>query len=121
MSIMTNKKDIERAIKRANANPNVQFSENDLIDNEEFKPENIKVKISMYLDSDVLKELKKKVPGGKGYTTLINEMLREWLFERPHDHLVTQADLEEALENFGKDILKRFATGETKSRKASSR
>lgn len=45
------------------------------------KPENIKVRINTYIDSDILRELKKKAEkSGLKYQTLLNQTLRNALF-----------------------------------------
>jgi len=42
---------------------------------EDFKDENVKIRITTFVDMDVYKQLK-KLAGDRGYQTLLNEILR---------------------------------------------
>ena len=41
--------------------------------------EAVKTRVTIRLDADIIEEFKKKVPEGRGYQSLINQALREWL------------------------------------------
>ena len=60
----------------------LRFSEKDRLSDDEFAPKNVKVRITTFIDKDVLDMLKKEAAiSGKKYQTLLNEKLREAVFE----------------------------------------
>jgi uncharacterized protein (DUF4415 family) len=62
-------------------NKNIQYGKKDLLPKDAFAPKNVKMRISIMLDLDVIDEFKAR--GAKqreGYQTLINKALREYLW-----------------------------------------
>ena len=62
-------------------NKNIQYGKKDLLPKDAFEPKNVKMRISIMLDLDVIDEFKTR--GSKqreGYQTLINKALREYLW-----------------------------------------
>ncbi len=60
----------------------IDFSETDKLSDDEFAPENIKVRITTYIDKDILDKLREEAAeSGKKYQSLLNEKLRETVFE----------------------------------------
>jgi len=47
-----------------------------------------KQRITIRIDDEILEEFKRLVPGGRGYQSLINHALREWLAARGVKELV---------------------------------
>lgn len=60
------------------------------LDDDEFAPEHTKIRVTTFIDHDVLQELKKTAKKERiGYQTLLNRKLREVVFGDglPHDDL----------------------------------
>lgn len=72
-------------------------------------PKNHKLKITMWIDGDILLELKKRATKSKGrYQTLMNEILREYLFnEKSSQRLEIESIVENKLKALG--LLKKRA------------
>ncbi len=72
-------------------------------------PANAKVKITMWIDGDILFELRKRAEKSKGkYQTLTNEILREYLFnEKSSNRLEIESIVEKKLKALG--LLKKRA------------
>ena len=66
-------------------------------------PQTGKTRITMYLDDAILEEFRKRADAaGKGYQTMINDALREYLSNDP-------ADLEETLRKVIREEMERAA------------
>jgi uncharacterized protein (DUF4415 family) len=62
--------------------PNLVFNKEDKIEKDEFDPKNIKIRVTTFIDLDILEALKKEAArSGKKYQTLLNEKLRKTIFE----------------------------------------
>lgn len=60
----------------------LKFTKKDVLSEDEFSREKTKVRITTFLDLDVLTELKKRAASsGWKYQTLLNQMVRESLFK----------------------------------------
>ena len=67
-------------------------------------PQKGKTRISIYIDNDVLQEFRKRADeSGKGYQTMMNESLREFLSKsnRPLDEKTLRRVLREELKTVG--------------------
>ncbi len=63
-------------------NNKIIYSKKDKLSNDEFEKKNTKVRITTFIDVDVLEQLKAEAATtGKKYQTLLNEKLREIVFE----------------------------------------
>lgn len=61
-----------------------------------------KTRVTMYLDNDVLEAFRTRAEKeGKGYQTLINESLREYLNEKPLDAKALRKIIREELKRTG--------------------
>ena len=59
-----------------------EYSDKDQLSDTEFAPKNVKVRITTFIDKDILDELKAEASSsGKKYQSLLNEKLRDALFE----------------------------------------
>lgn len=64
------------------ANRTMNFSDNDLLSGEEIKSKDCKVRITTYIDLDVLEALKAQAKNeGEKYQTLLNKYLRACVFK----------------------------------------
>jgi uncharacterized protein (DUF4415 family) len=52
--------------------------------------EAVKTRMTIRLDADIIEEFKKMSPEGRGYQSLINQALREWLLAREVKELVRE-------------------------------
>lgn len=60
----------------------VKYGKKDLIPDDAFHPKNVKERVTMFVDEDVVNEFRKwasQMPGGK-YQTLMNQALRRFVF-----------------------------------------
>lgn len=58
------------------------YSKEDKLSKDEFEKKNTKVRITTFIDIDILEQLKKEAAtSGKKYQTLLNEKLREIVLE----------------------------------------
>ena len=63
-------------------NNKIIYSKEDKLSKDEFEKKNTKVRITTFIDIDVLEQLKKEAAtSGKKYQTLLNEKLREIVLE----------------------------------------
>ena len=63
-------------------NNKIIYSKEDKLSMDEFEKKNTKVRITTFIDIDVLEQLKEEAATtGKKYQTLLNEKLREIVFE----------------------------------------
>jgi uncharacterized protein (DUF4415 family) len=82
-------------------NSKIKYSKKDKLENDEFEKRNIKVRITTFIDIDLLERLKEEAAvTGKKYQTLLNEKLRDILLE------------EEAIKSTLSNIDKRLANVE---------
>ena len=58
----------------------IKRSKKEILSENDFKPQNIKMKVSLYLDLDVLQAAKAR---GPKYQSLINQILREKILNEP--------------------------------------
>jgi len=59
----------------------LNYGKEDILSDDSFEPRNVKKRISIMLDLDLLDEFKKRAKAsGKKYQTLLNDSLREFLF-----------------------------------------
>jgi uncharacterized protein (DUF4415 family) len=59
-----------------------KYSENDKLSSDEFEKKNVKIRITTFIDLDILVKLKEEAAlSGKKYQTLLNEKLREFMIE----------------------------------------
>ena len=85
-------------------NKNIAYSKNDKLSIDEFEKENTKVRITTFIDIDLLERLKEEATdAGKKYQTLLNEKLRETLFEEATIKS-TLSDINKRLTNVEKRI-----------------
>ena len=60
----------------------MEFSQEDKLSKDEFAPKNVKVRITTFVDKDILDKLREEAAeSGKKYQSLLNEKLRQTLFE----------------------------------------
>ena len=63
-------------------NKNMKYSKKDKLDKHEFDKKNTKIRITTFIDLELIEILKKEASQtGKKYQTLLNEKLRQILFE----------------------------------------
>lgn len=63
-------------------NNKIVYSDNDKLADDEFDKKNTKVRITTFIDLDIIEKLKEEAANsGKKYQTLLNEKLREVLLE----------------------------------------
>ena len=63
-------------------NKKINYGKKDLIPDDAFEPKNVKERVTMFVDEDVVNEFRKwagQMPGGK-YQTLMNQVLRAFAF-----------------------------------------
>jgi uncharacterized protein (DUF4415 family) len=63
-------------------NKKIKYGKVDLIPDDAFEPKNVKERVTMFVDQDVVNEFRKwasQMPGGK-YQTLMNQALRRFAF-----------------------------------------
>lgn len=75
---------------------NVVFSPNDFDDirDEDFEDRNIKIRVTTFVDLDVVKELKRQAKNQKSkYQTLLNKILRDYAFSKEKDTPITESRL----------------------------
>jgi uncharacterized protein (DUF4415 family) len=63
-------------------NRKIKYGKVDMIPDDAFEPRNVKERVTMFVDQDVVNEFRKwanKMPGGK-YQTLMNQALRRFVF-----------------------------------------
>ena len=85
-------------------NKNIAYSKNDKLSIDEFEKKNTKVRITTFIDIDLLERLKEEATdAGKKYQTLLNEKLRETLFEEATIKS-TLSDINKRLTNVEKRI-----------------
>lgn len=59
-----------------------KYSEKDKLSSDEFEKKNVKIRITTFIDLDILEKLKEEAAlSGKKYQTLLNEKLREFMIE----------------------------------------
>ena len=64
--------------KKTKSSKNIRFSERDLLPKNAFDPRETKFRVTMYLDMDVLNEIRKRAKDrGLPYQTYINQYLRD--------------------------------------------
>lgn len=62
-------------------NKNINYGKKDILDEDEFTSDNVKVRITTYVDLDVLEALKAEAKNRKQkYQTILNQKLRESIF-----------------------------------------
>lgn len=71
-------KEIDYQAQMRNKSPNPQHRRS-LEEREQRRKEAIKKKITIRIDEDVIEEFKRITSEGRGYQSLINQALREWL------------------------------------------
>ena len=61
----------------------IVYSDKDLLAEEDFHPRNVKERITIYFDQDLLDHFRAlaRRPGSEGYQVLINKTLREHVFQ----------------------------------------
>jgi len=70
-------------------NKNIKYGDFDL-DLDEFNPKNIKIRVTTFLDEDVLNALKEiAIKNNLKYQTLLNQILRNYLFAKKNPKLIT--------------------------------
>ena len=63
-------------------NKKINYGKKDLIPDDAFEPKNVKERVTMFVDQDVVNEFRKwagEIAGGK-YQTLMNQALRRFAF-----------------------------------------
>ena len=59
----------------------IQYGKKDLLPHDAFEPKNVKMRISIMLDLDIIDEFKvRSAKQREGYQTLVNKALREYLW-----------------------------------------
>jgi uncharacterized protein (DUF4415 family) len=78
----------------------IQYGEKDLLSEEDFHPKNVKQRISIFLDMDVLEKLKAQAKKeGLKYQTFINQLLRKFTSD--------QASLEQRVRKIEETLFKK--------------
>lgn len=83
---------------------NIKFSKKDKISENEFDSKNVKIRITTFIDLDILEKLKEEASlSGKKYQTLLNDKLRQVLFDEEAIHS-TLVDLDKRLKSVERRI-----------------
>lgn len=87
----------------------IQYGTSDILDEEAFNPINVKVRITTFVDEDILIQLKAyaKKRGSK-YQTILNSLLRSF-FDKPDKGNKVQGLSEEKVRRIVKDELRKRA------------
>ncbi|HMB01790.1 MAG TPA: BrnA antitoxin family protein [Spirochaetota bacterium] len=66
---------------------NIKYGKTDILSKNEFDTKNTKIRITTFIDLDILNALKSEADkNGKKYQTLLNEKLRHALFDENNIH-----------------------------------